>query len=368
MPMGCHHPGRTVPDLHAEERRAFGTSHRKEAGPRPNGIEFGRDRFPWFPRPAKDHVPRRLLARAGIFLSGLIHGPDRFNVASNQSVPREAAMDPRIENLKTTTFFGKRLTRRQVSAMQEAVELLPNDSRRELARTLCENLDWHTPSGSCRERFCLWVLEQLESLGILTLPERREPGEPVDAPLRDLEPVTLEVAAGGRDLAEWSELVDRCHPRGCRSPIGCHLAYFVLGGSGRRLGCLMFESSGSLPVRDAWIGWTERQREDGLQRVVRHSRFMVLPWMVIRTWGPASSRSSAGGCPRTGPCATAPRPCSAKPSWRFRATAAASVVRQAGSASEHTRGAAATTGTTRPTGRRRTSGSARSGRKRTLNR
>ena len=113
-------------------------------------------------------------------------------------------MDPRIENLETTTFLGKRLTRRQIAVMQETVALFPNDSRRELARTLCENFDWHTPSGSYREQFCLRVLERLESLGILTLPERRatggrrgpparteagEPGEPVDAPLRDLEPV-----------------------------------------------------------------------------------------------------------------------------------------------------------------------------------
>ena len=212
-------------------------------------------------------------------------------------------MDPRIENLETTTFLGKRLTRRQIAVMQETVALFPNDSRRELARTLCENFDWHTPSGSYREQFCLRVLERLESLGILTLPERRatggrrgpparteagEPGEPVDAPLRDLEPVTLEVAAGGRELGEWTELVDRYHPRGYRSPIGCHLAYFVRDGSGRRLGCLMFENSGSLPVRDAWIGWTERQREAGLQRVLRHSRFLVFPWVHV---GNLASRS-----------------------------------------------------------------------------
>ena len=206
-------------------------------------------------------------------------------------------MDPRIENLEATTFFGKRLTRRQIVHMQETVELFPNDSRRELARTLCENFNWHTPSGTYREQFCLRVLEELERLGILTLPERREtggrrnaparteagePGEPINAPLRDLEPVTLEIAAGGRELAEWTELVDRYHPRGYRSPIGCHLAYFVLDGSGRRLGCLMFESAGALPVRDAWVGWDRRQRDAGLARVLRHSRFLVFPWVGVR--------------------------------------------------------------------------------------
>jgi len=33
-------------------------------------------------------------------------------------------MDPRIENLETTNFFGRRLTRKQVALMRETVELL----------------------------------------------------------------------------------------------------------------------------------------------------------------------------------------------------------------------------------------------------
>jgi len=45
-------------------------------------------------------------------------------------------MDPRITNLETTTFFGRRLTRRQIADIRETVALLPNDSRSELARTV----------------------------------------------------------------------------------------------------------------------------------------------------------------------------------------------------------------------------------------
>ncbi len=78
----------------------------------------------------------------------------------------------RIENLKTTTFFGKRLTRSQISVMQETVELLPNDTA---------GSDPH----AVRE----------PRLGT-------EAGEPVDAPLRELEPATLE-------FAEWTGLADR---------------------------------------------------------------------------------------------------------------------------------------------------------------
>ena len=72
-------------------------------------------------------------------------------------------MDPRIGKLKTTTFRRHRLTRRQTALMQETVELFPNGSRRELARTLCENFGWTAPSGRCCEQPVLRILERLES-------------------------------------------------------------------------------------------------------------------------------------------------------------------------------------------------------------
>ena len=82
-------------------------------------------------------------------------------------------MDPRIGKPKTTTFRRHRLTRMQIALMQETVGLFPNDSRRELDRTPVENFGWTAPSGSCREQLCLRILEQLEALDILTLPDRR---------------------------------------------------------------------------------------------------------------------------------------------------------------------------------------------------
>ena len=50
-------------------------------------------------------------------------------------------MDPRIAALKSTTFLGRRLTRRQIADIRETVELFPNDSRTELSKTICENLN-----------------------------------------------------------------------------------------------------------------------------------------------------------------------------------------------------------------------------------
>ncbi len=91
-------------------------------------------------------------------------------------------MDSRIENLKSTTFCGTRLTRRQIADLQKTVKMFPALSRHELAATLCTHLGWFTPKGRDRLGSCLRMLEQLEAGGIVSLPRRsgrdreREPG------------------------------------------------------------------------------------------------------------------------------------------------------------------------------------------------
>ena len=61
-------------------------------------------------------------------------------------------MDPLIEKLKSTTFFGRRFSRRQIAEVQQMVATFPALSRKELAQTICEHLHWHTPSGGNRSR------------------------------------------------------------------------------------------------------------------------------------------------------------------------------------------------------------------------
>ena len=149
------------------------------------------------------------------------------------------------------------------------------------------------------------MLEQLEALGILELPAKRnpgsvrkrpahtarsDPGPAIDCDLRDLEPLALEPAFGKAAAAEWTELVDRHHYLGYASPIGQYMRCFVVDASGRRLGCLMFEASGALACRDAWIGWTAKQRDAGLSLVARNSRFLVFPWVEVKN---LASRSLA---------------------------------------------------------------------------
>ncbi len=83
-------------------------------------------------------------------------------------------MDPRITALQSTTFCGRRLTRRQIAEVQETVEMLPNESRKELCRIICEHLNWVTAKGDYRVGACMGMLDHLEQHGILRLPEKRQ--------------------------------------------------------------------------------------------------------------------------------------------------------------------------------------------------
>ena len=187
-------------------------------------------------------------------------------------------MDPRITDLKSTTFSGRRLTRRQIADIQKTVVLFPNHSRNELAKTLCEHLNWVSAKGDYRVGACMKLLETLERHGILTLPPKREaqvrdmtPGPvwtsasdrrpALCADLSDLRPLRLEPVTDTDRRQLWNAFVDRHHYLGYRRPFGAHIRYFVADREGRKLGCLLFEAATkTLPCRDNWIGWSDRAR------------------------------------------------------------------------------------------------------------
>jgi hypothetical protein len=137
-------------------------------------------------------------------------------------------LDPRIARLPSTTFYGQRLTRRQIGDIQETVGLLPQLSRTELGHTICEHLGWQTPRGTNRIQLAMRVLGELERLGILTLPARQGPGRgrqrpllpgprsapqaPIEGPLARLEPLRLRLVRERPQAALWNEFVERCHP------------------------------------------------------------------------------------------------------------------------------------------------------------
>ena len=245
----------------------------------------------------------------------LAHAPDP-TTPSRQGRQRERpALDPRIQQLPSTTFCGQRLTRRQIADIQHTVGLFPKLSRSELAHTICVHLRWQTPKGRNRSQLALRLLRQLERLGILTLPPRQGPGRgpqkpvatgprsapqpAIDAPLAALAPLQLQLVRAPKAVAEWNEWVQRYHPLGYRQPFGAHLRYYLLDGRQRKLGCLLFDfAARRLPCRDAWIGWPRQAHRPQLHRLVRNARYLLFPWVRVKNLASKALALAARQLPR----------------------------------------------------------------------
>jgi len=205
-----------------------------------------------------------------------------------------------VETLAKTTFSGRRFTRKQLTRVQETVERFPKLSRTELARTVCEHLNWKTPNGKYKVESCLSLLAALQSHGVVTLPAKqprkarvvRVPSfvkEPIKVPINDtlssVAPIRLDaVGSGGEDREDWKAYLQKYHYLGYRQPVGPHLGYFVVSEPRQqRLGCLLFSASAAwaLAPRDRWIGWDAAHRKKLLHLVLSNDRFLIFPWICV---------------------------------------------------------------------------------------
>jgi hypothetical protein len=199
------------------------------------------------------------------------------------------------------TFCGRSFTADEIHLMQQIASDCSALGTTEIARTICELLDWRRPTGRLKNHECRQLLERLADQDRLRLPALRKvgprgprriawtpasnPQPEVTGSARDLEPLTLTlVAARSRDSALWNELVDRYHYLRYRVPVGAQLRYFVRSEplKGMILACLQWSSPAwKMAARDRWIGWNDQQRERNLQHIVNQSRFLILPWVRV---------------------------------------------------------------------------------------
>lgn len=203
-----------------------------------------------------------------------------------------------IRNRAPKLLSGRAFTAQELQDLQETVRVFWRLSWTELVRTVCEHLDWVTPTGRYKLASCAQALVRLEKLGLLKLPARR-PGRGCEAEIvvgartdpevemvgavRDVAPVELQLVREKEAMGLWNEYVQRYHPLGYKRPFGAHQRYFLLGRGGRRLGCLLFAAAAwALRERDHWIGWTTQDRAQRLHRVVGNTRLLLFPWLRIR--------------------------------------------------------------------------------------
>jgi hypothetical protein len=188
------------------------------------------------------------------------------------------------------TFYGRTFSVQELELMRQVASDCAALGVTEIARTLCELLDWKRPSGRLKNHECRQLLEHLRDEGWLQLPslrqvgprgprriDRSKRGEPqpeITVSAGDLEPLILTLVKPGPESTFWNELIDRYHYLGYRVPVGAHLRYFVRSAPLGEpiLACLQWSSAAwKIKARDRWIGWTDQQRARNLQCVLPDS-------------------------------------------------------------------------------------------------
>jgi hypothetical protein len=197
---------------------------------------------------------------------------------------------------KPQRFCGRDFDADEVGMIREIVTTCGGISRRELAHTVCELLEWKRPGGGLKARECLDLLELLEAKGFLRLPGKRHtgyngpqkriaavlPAAPHSTLVGSVEqfaPLTVEQVETREQRDLFRDLLSRYHYLGYAMPFGARLQYLVFASRPRRevLGCVQFSSPAwRMKARDQWIGWDDDRRKVALQQVVNNSRFLVL--------------------------------------------------------------------------------------------
>ena len=148
-----------------------------------------------------------------------------------------------INTLPKTTFSGRRFTRKQLKQVQETVQMFKNLSRKELALTLCEHLNWTTPNGKLKVNSALTLLEKLESCGIVSLPSKRKVKTqvrripafvehpetlPVNDTLNAIGHISVQRITSKEDREDWKAYIQTYHYLGYKHPVGAHIGYFIV--------------------------------------------------------------------------------------------------------------------------------------------
>lgn len=183
----------------------------------------------------------------------------------------------------------------------------------EIARTVCEWLDWKRSNGRLKHHECRRLLERLRDDGVLTLPPVRplgkrgprvpaltaisDPQPPVESTITALRPLAVRLAQDSEGPL-FRQLLQRYHYLGYRVHPGANLRYVAESGDGRILAVLQWSSPAwTMAPRDRWIGWSSAQRLHNLQLIVNNSRFLILPWVHVKGLASAILARSARQLP-----------------------------------------------------------------------
>jgi len=172
----------------------------------------------------------------------------------------------------------------------------------ELSRIVCAAWDWRQANGAPSEFACRDLLLRLEQWGHLALGVRRRRGPsgsgrkrsgipteliPIaEIPLTDAEANLDDLVVrpiGREERLGWRLYMQRYHYLGWRPVVGEHLLYAA--SLDTELVALLGWGSAALhvPARERFVGWDEQAKRRHLHLVANNSRFLVLPWVRVKS-------------------------------------------------------------------------------------
>lgn len=196
------------------------------------------------------------------------------------------------------TYRRKSVSRQDIATIRKIIESHPDKSRRFISQEVCRTWDWRQPNGVLKDMVCRSLLLLLESEGYIRLParkfiphnplaKRKKPSNvivdqtPIQCSVSALFPIKLEQVRRTPFERMFNALVSEYHYLGYTQPVGEHLKYVAFSHD-RPIACLAW---GSAPyyigVRDRFIGWSKKVRENNLQLIANNLRFLIMPWVEV---------------------------------------------------------------------------------------
>jgi hypothetical protein len=194
---------------------------------------------------------------------------------------------------------GQVFTSPVIKRIKAVVREQPQWTRAELARQVCDWLDWRDANGKSKEMSCRVALGRLAKRGVIGLPGPRRrvsfAGQSfsktrLNVPTR-LEGTVKElgklklilVTSKDRELDDqWKKLVATHHYLGYRPLCGAQVRYLIACEHGY-VGALGFSAAALyLKARERWIGWSHAARQCHLQKVVANSRFVIVGGVRVK--------------------------------------------------------------------------------------
>jgi hypothetical protein len=191
-------------------------------------------------------------------------------------------------------YCGRDFTAAEFELIRALLAQLPPLNRAQLSREVCERLSWRRPDGRLKDMSCRVAMLRMQTDGLFTLPQPRNPKpvayrsypdieravlEPASIPAIELATLSIDLVRTKADSLLWNAYIERHHYLGHQLMPGAQLRYFVRA-AGHIVAALGFGASAwKVKPRDQLIGWTTDQRKRNLHLIINNARFLILPWI-----------------------------------------------------------------------------------------